>query len=411
MNTKESTLLVVFSVLALSGVAFAKIPQTAKPPKPTTQVADTNAVASVATNYIQFYAQFRENLGNNSVPSAIRSQETDAQALTSSLNAAKTRNNNLKVANAHKDFVLSHNQEFSVVHTYSDFSVTSVVVRGNTARVVGVEYVHVDLTVKSNPNVTISPEKADQIEEARRDGTLVEDGEVVHSSSATDHDIRLVFNSKTGWKVDNDIFINPYMDPVANQANSYTESDRGSSVTFLKTIQFSKQAGVQSANLLYASLVQRPWSYNRKAAAQYADMYCKAYNPRYSSYGGSGKDCANFISQCVCDNTGGTITPTDKWRPYSTTWIRAGEFFDYMVSYSSSMSKKKMNRSQADEYQRRFMTVGDVIGFYPTLSHVSIVVLLDSNGNCYYDAHTEDRYHTLWDQYAQNTTYHMVKLR
>ena len=40
------------------------------------------------------------------------------------------------------------------------------------------------------------------------------------------------------------------------------------------------------------------------AASSYARKYCSRYNSRYKNYAGVGGDCANFVSQCVSEGGG-----------------------------------------------------------------------------------------------------------
>ena len=45
-------------------------------------------------------------------------------------------------------------------------------------------------------------------------------------------------------------------------------------------------------------------SYNPSGAISYARTYCSRYNGRYKNYAGVGGDCANFVSQCVSEGGG-----------------------------------------------------------------------------------------------------------
>lgn len=98
------------------------------------------------------------------------------------------------------------------------------------------------------------------------------------------------------------------------------------------------------------------------------------YNSNYSNYASSHSDCANYVSQALCN---GGIPTSSTWYPCSTAWINVSSLIAYMGGngYWSNVSASTAQR-------------GDVIKF--TSSHVAMITYFD--GVTYgYSAHTHDR--------------------
>ena len=60
--------------------------------------------------------------------------------------------------------------------------------------------------------------------------------------------------------------------------------------------------------ILICLLIGLTLSYSTSGAINYARKYCKNYNSKYNNYAGSGGDSANFISQCIHEGGGQSLS-------------------------------------------------------------------------------------------------------
>lgn len=173
-------------------------------------------------------------------------------------------------------------------------------------------------------------------------------------------------------------------------------------------------------------------SYNRSAAASYADQYANTYN--YGKFPQFSEDCQNFVSQAESSGTGGVEWfVTVPWPPnrnssddrdwymweYQTTpplewyWSHAwsvvpdNRTFE-RNSWGDSIASQVYAAPPHNYTFRSWASQGDPVYYDWTSSgsftHSSIIVTADGN---YVDAHTNARYHayfTLADFNAQWST-------
>lgn len=138
--------------------------------------------------------------------------------------------------------------------------------------------------------------------------------------------------------------------------------------------------------------ISRSYSgYNSAGAVRYAYEYGLKNNPKYTYF--DGKDCTNFVSQCVFEGGGipSRILPPS-WTPayrnnmiISTAWTTVNGFFNYMT---------KMGYASIPEDGCKTARLGDVLQFYNPASkdwtHSVILTKIDNTG-AYYTAHSNHR--------------------
>lgn len=132
------------------------------------------------------------------------------------------------------------------------------------------------------------------------------------------------------------------------------------------------------------------YGYNRIGARDYALDH--AYDsPEYS------RDCANFVSQCLC--YGGGISSTSSWKPGSANWIRTGYngnggVVPYMVD----------NGYFYREYNRSSVGAGAIVS-WRSYSHVGLITYGDSV-TIKFSAHTDAKRNEVLPSSA-NVDYYM----
>lgn len=72
-------------------------------------------------------------------------------------------------------------------------------------------------------------------------------------------------------------------------------------------------------------------SFNVQDACSYAEKYAIRPNPEYKDFTDIGGDCTNYVSQIL--HAGGLKT-NNTWYPYSSTWIRVKELYEYLLNYN-----------------------------------------------------------------------------
>lgn len=154
-------------------------------------------------------------------------------------------------------------------------------------------------------------------------------------------------------------------------------------------------------------------SYNRSAAAAYANTYWSNYNTAY--YNMSPNDCTNFVSQALLAGgmvyVGyGTQGDTNWWYigapppdpNWSYSWAVAPDSFTYWV-YDGGGGTPYPNNVYSPSTMQANTTVGDTWYYNTTydgdsscaagaICHAEIEVLVQSNGVALCDAHTTNRY-------------------
>ncbi|WP_368253386.1 amidase domain-containing protein, partial [Clostridium paraputrificum] len=123
-------------------------------------------------------------------------------------------------------------------------------------------------------------------------------------------------------------------------------------------------------------------NYNSKLASEYAQKHALNYNTKYKSFDTSGGDCTNFVSQCL---HAGNIPITNSWRPYSTSWIRVNELYNYLIK----------NGIGVDITSKHPYKEGDVIQFYANskgyFSHSGVITKALGYGEYLYCCHSYDK--------------------
>lgn len=236
-----------------------------------------------------------------------------------------------------------------------------------------------------------------------------EASEVVHMVA-----LRLV---RTRWLVVSDTYIDDSAPRCLEAAGAGPAQVRAAG---LRLERASAQACLP-AKLLASVPASRPgyrdiFTYNRAAAAAYADRYWNHYNPTYAHF--DGVDCANFGSQTMF--AGGFPT---RGAGYSSGWW-------YDKHFTNSPADDTWSHSWiAVPFQMAFwdtcytdwatsisgLTKGDFVYYDWTgdgsWDHVAEVVGVDTSGQRLVDAHTTNRYHANWRMGSSATHYRFAKVR
>ena len=156
-------------------------------------------------------------------------------------------------------------------------------------------------------------------------------------------------------------------------------------------------------------------TYNRGAAAAYADYYALSYCPTYVRFGA---DCANFASQAARQgnmpvNAGvysygwwydkkNTNTPSDD--TYSMSWINVTKQIAWWNARNTDWASSINGLGRGDFVYYDWS--GD--GLW---DHVAVVVGTNSAGQKIVDAHTTDYYHAYWKMGYSSTAYRFAHVR
>jgi cell wall-associated NlpC family hydrolase len=156
-------------------------------------------------------------------------------------------------------------------------------------------------------------------------------------------------------------------------------------------------------------------TYNRDAAASYADRYALSYNPGYVRFGA---DCANFASQggraggmpvTSGDysngwwyNGKGTSSTSDDI--YSLSWINVPKQMGYWTGSRTDWVSSIGGLGKGDFVYYDWSGDG-------AWDHVAVVVGTNSAGQKVVDAHTTDYYHTYWKMGYSSTRYKYARVR
>ena len=320
---------------------------------------------------------------------------------------------------AFRQWAEEHAADYSQVHVWTTFLPNKTLINGRNAVVTGDEVLHVDMTVQDEGQHFFSPEKRAALDQMRRQGRLYEDGDTVPSSTAITHKTALAL-VQNQWVIVRDDYADPQApmlapDHVSLSSEWQAAGSSDSQVPEAALGETSLSGLATDMQRILPPLILRPntssWVLDRRAASAYADRWCNegankghGYNPSYRNWQPQNTDCANFVSQCLGDPNGGKIpfqtfwwSPWNNWQPYSYNWVNANGLWHFMSNLNGNLSREAVDYGTANDFQRRYMIPGDLFGYYSPIHHVAIVVALDSNGNCYIDSHTTDRFHTLWD--------------
>ena len=238
-------------------------------------------------------------------------------------------------------------------------------------------------------------------------------------ASGVDHIVSLQ-RIGTTWQVVSD----SYLDQMVP---SYLEAAGASPATVRRTVRrLERHASLPSATVTGS---ERKWvartsrlrryrgilTYNRAAAAGYADRYALSYNPGYVRFGA---DCANFASQVGCaggmpitsgdysngwwyDKHGTSSTSDDR---YSLSWINVTKQISYWNGSRTDWVSSISSLGKGDFVYYDWS--GD--GFW---DHVAVVAGSNSAGQKVVDAHTTDYYRTFWKMGYSSTRYRFARVR
>jgi len=156
-------------------------------------------------------------------------------------------------------------------------------------------------------------------------------------------------------------------------------------------------------------------SYDRAAAAAYADRYALDYNPAYVRFSA---DCANFASQCA--NAGGMPktpgTGSDAWwydrqgtagttdDTWSLSWVNVTAQMTAWNGRTTDRATSAGSLSRGDFIYYDWSGDG-------RWDHVAVVVGTNSAGQKIIDAHTTDHYHVYWKLGTSATRYRFAHTR
>lgn len=137
-----------------------------------------------------------------------------------------------------------------------------------------------------------------------------------------------------------------------------------------------------SHNTIYNFQRNKSSKFNKEMAVNYSRKYALNYNNLYKNFSNIGGDCTNFVSQCL---TVGGIPTSKTWKPYSNSWIRVIDLYDYLINnnygYNHNINIK--------------FEPGDIIQFFSnkkgTFSHSGIISKALYNGDYLYCCHSYDK--------------------
>ncbi|MBP1947393.1 amidase domain-containing protein [Virgibacillus litoralis] len=153
------------------------------------------------------------------------------------------------------------------------------------------------------------------------------------------------------------------------------------------------------------NLADERFTYDRRAAVQYAEHWWNSYNPVYRKFD---VDCTNYISQCLraggapmrgIPNRGsGWWYQADNW---SFSWAVAHSMRWYLSGSTAGLKGKEMESA-------RDLILGDVICYdfqgNGKWDHNTIVVAKDANGMPLVNAHTDNSRNRYWS-YEDSTAW------
>lgn len=270
-------------------------------------------------------------------------------------------------------------------------------------------------TAASDPGA--SPEKQTSMAEAKTEGRLFGPTDVVTSAISTTHHLTLRLENGQ-WKVSQDLYLDPLN--VGMSADHHTRLATGS-------------GDARPGRATYGSYLVGSGSvvsYNRSAAAAYADKYWSSYNPAYLNYNPYGGDCANFVSQALGDSHGanlpfwqnywyyGSGTNPDTASPIDWRYTPSQHHFftnnPYGSTYNFAYLGAKGTYTATNSWDRSNMLLGS-IHYYDwtsdgTIDHTAIVAAYLTDGTTLIDAHNTNHYRVRYDIGYSNTTYYFDQM-
>lgn len=153
------------------------------------------------------------------------------------------------------------------------------------------------------------------------------------------------------------------------------------------------------------NLADERFTYDRRAAVQYAEHWWNSYNPAYRKFD---VDCTNYVSQCLRaggapmrgmpDRGNGWWYQADNW---SYSWAVAHSLRWYLSGSTAGLKGKEKESAQD-------LIPGDVICYdfqgNGKWDHNTIVVAKDANGMPLVNAHTDNSRNRYWS-YEDSTAW------
>lgn len=150
---------------------------------------------------------------------------------------------------------------------------------------------------------------------------------------------------------------------------------------------------------------QERFSYDRRAAVQYAERWWNSYNPNYSTFD---VDCTNYVSQCMRaggapmrgmpDRGNGWWYQNENW---SFSWAVAHSLRWYLSGSTAGLKGKELESASE-------LIPGDVICYDfqgdGRWDHNTIVVAKDADGMPLVNAHTDNSRNRFWS-YEDSTAW------
>lgn len=139
------------------------------------------------------------------------------------------------------------------------------------------------------------------------------------------------------------------------------------------------------------------FSYDRRAAVQYAERWWNDYNPAYKKFS---VDCTNYVSQCL--HAGGA--PMWGYPKRERGWWHQGSSWSYSWSVAHSLrwylSGARQGLKGKEVEKADDLYPGDVICYDfegdNRWNHTAIVVARDNKGMPLVNAHTDNSRHRYW---------------
>ena len=153
------------------------------------------------------------------------------------------------------------------------------------------------------------------------------------------------------------------------------------------------------------TILEKRFTYDRRAAVQYAERWWNSYNPAYEKFT---VDCTNYISQCLraggAPMRGATNRNQGWWYQgdnWSFSWAVAHSLRWYLSGSTEGLQGKEVQNAAE-------LSPGDVICYDfqgdDRWDHNTIVVAKDAEGMPLVNAHTDNSRHRYWS-YEDSTAW------
>lgn len=132
------------------------------------------------------------------------------------------------------------------------------------------------------------------------------------------------------------------------------------------------------------------YSYDRKAAVEYASKWAIGRNPAYYNFDKIGGDCTNFASQCIFAGCKTMNYAKDVGWYYISLNNRAAAWTDAQFLYNFLVRNEK-NGPFAKEVTLDRLSEGDLVQLFNGREHYhSLVVMKIERGEIFVGAHSND---------------------